>query len=295
MFLVSFISGRHYISFFKIYKYICFESVLEDSGFNTINSLVVQNPFNIKSFKDDKISVLDIRAMDKNNNVYNIEIQSSGNRHFRNRSLYYWSKLYSSEIKEADDYRKLNPVICINILDFNLFTESDKIHNCFLLREKDRGFALTNHQVIHFIELSKTQNDSISGHLDQWIVYLQYEGRTDKPSVDIVEKVVAMNPDIKSTHKRYVKFSNSEELREVYEARIKYQRDVSTMIEGSREEGREEGIQTTLIRLINQKFELTDSEKDLIFTVKDSAIINEALDIILSAQNKEDVLILFRK
>ena len=109
--------------------------------------------------------------MDTNNNIYNIEIQSSGNKHFRNRSLYYWSRLYSSEIKEADDYRKLNPVICINILDYNLFTESDKIHNCFLLREKDRGFVLTNHQVIHFIELPKLQNHSISGHLDQWMLF----------------------------------------------------------------------------------------------------------------------------
>ena len=115
-------------------------AVLEDSGFEPISSVTIQNPFNIKSFIKDKVSVLDIRAKDSRGQVFNIEIQSTGESHFKNRSLYYWSRVYSAEIKESEIYSELNPVICINILNFHLFPDTDKIHTCFMLREKDERF-----------------------------------------------------------------------------------------------------------------------------------------------------------
>ena len=52
-----------------------------------------------------------------------MEIQSIGSREFIQRSLYYWSKLYASQLKEGHEYKKLNPVICINLLDFILFPD----------------------------------------------------------------------------------------------------------------------------------------------------------------------------
>ncbi|MBN1648185.1 MAG: PD-(D/E)XK nuclease family transposase [Spirochaetales bacterium] len=50
-------------------------SVLKDSGHSAIKSARIENPFNIKEFKDDKESVIDIRAKDETGRIYNIEIQ----------------------------------------------------------------------------------------------------------------------------------------------------------------------------------------------------------------------------
>ena len=39
------------------------------------------------------------------------------------RSLFYWAKIYYSQLKKGQKYRELCPVIAINILDFNLFKD----------------------------------------------------------------------------------------------------------------------------------------------------------------------------
>jgi len=110
-------------------------AVLTDSDFPTITKVIQKNPFNYQEFADDKLSVLDIEVEDENHKLYNIEVQSSGNTHFRNRSLYYWAKLYTSQSKEGDPYYNLLPAIGINILDFTLFSELSGYHNFFVIAE----------------------------------------------------------------------------------------------------------------------------------------------------------------
>ena len=96
-------------------------SVLLDADFDVVKEAKVKNPFNIKSFKFDKSTVLDVKAVDENNRVYNIEVQIIGNEIFANRSLYYWAKLYSGQLRSSKKFDTLKPVICINLLGFNLF------------------------------------------------------------------------------------------------------------------------------------------------------------------------------
>ena len=129
-------------------------SVLEDAEFDKIVSVEIKNPFNLKAFVDDKESILDVKAIDENKRQYNVEIQTSGTEHFKNRSLYYWSKLYSSQLDGGAKYVDLNPAICINILDFKLFNEIEYLHTCFLLREQHAPeYILTDHLIIHFLEI----------------------------------------------------------------------------------------------------------------------------------------------
>lgn len=47
-------------------------AVLEDSGFTKIVKIVLENPFNIKSFVTDKESILDIKACDETGRWYDI-------------------------------------------------------------------------------------------------------------------------------------------------------------------------------------------------------------------------------
>ena len=158
-------------------------SVLLNSGFPKVVEIEITNPFNLKTFIYDKESILDIKVIDENKRQFNVEVQSTGNEIFSARALYYWSKLYSSQIKESQKYNELKATISINILNFNLINDKDKYHSTFMLMEKNNPeLVLTDHIIIHFLELQKL-NFNITkeqNKLLKWLNYLKGEGKGDK-------------------------------------------------------------------------------------------------------------------
>ena len=79
-----------------------------------------ESPILEKDLYDDKVGILDIRARLDNKRICNIEMQVIKYNNIEERILYYWSKLYAGEIKEGEDYKKLNKTIIILIADFIL-------------------------------------------------------------------------------------------------------------------------------------------------------------------------------
>ena len=71
-----------------------------DSGFPALRYLDIDNPFNIKSTKRDKMSVIDVRAVDENGYRYNVEVQALLHPAFAERTLYYWARAYSGQLGE---------------------------------------------------------------------------------------------------------------------------------------------------------------------------------------------------
>src|SRR6056297_470521 len=57
-------------------------AVEKDSGFPEIEEVSIENPFNEKTFTDDKLSIIDVRARDKEGKWYNIEIQLQSQKNF---------------------------------------------------------------------------------------------------------------------------------------------------------------------------------------------------------------------
>ena len=64
-------------------------AVLTDADFKPIVSVEVKNPFSLKKFVADKMSILDVKAVDSTGNIYDIEIQQAGSSSYKNRALYY--------------------------------------------------------------------------------------------------------------------------------------------------------------------------------------------------------------
>jgi len=119
---------------------------------------------------------------------------ATGGTHYRNRALYYWSKLYASQIKESVDYETLLPTIGINILDFILFPELPGYHNFFVITEGNkREYTLTDHLVIHFLEIPKIKGQGISSKITNWLLYLKSEGQ-DK---DMLKILLESDEDLK--------------------------------------------------------------------------------------------------
>ena len=67
-----------------------------------LTQVTLLNPFNERSFSKDKLSVLDIQAMDALGRYYNIEMQITDEVCYSQRVLYYWSKLYSGQLKKGE-------------------------------------------------------------------------------------------------------------------------------------------------------------------------------------------------
>ena len=67
-------------------------AVLINKGFKMLKNLKILNPYNLKDNTFLKESILDVKAITKDNKVVIIEIQLFGNKYFLNRIIYYIAK-----------------------------------------------------------------------------------------------------------------------------------------------------------------------------------------------------------
>ena len=115
----------------------------------------IKNPYNAQSFRTDKLSILDIKALSKNNKWYNIEMQIMNQDYYDAHALYYWSRVYTNQLVSGINYSNLQKTISINFLNFNCLSEVD-YHNTYKLKNiKNNNDYGVDHLEIHFIELKK--------------------------------------------------------------------------------------------------------------------------------------------
>src|SRR5690349_14335059 len=74
-----------------------------------IKSVQILNPITEPVVLDDKLSILDIRARDETGQYFNIEMQMVPHPCLRGRFLYYWAKIYGSQLQRGDEYEELRP------------------------------------------------------------------------------------------------------------------------------------------------------------------------------------------
>ena len=139
-----------------------------------IQNIIVENPNLLPYVYGGKQSQLDLKLSVDTQKV-NVEIQLFNKGHFPERSLYYWSKLYADELKSGEDYSKLKRTICINILDFDLFTKCESPYSKFMLLEEKRHDLLTDSSWDDLImsiqtkELDASEKESLEWLCRRWI------------------------------------------------------------------------------------------------------------------------------
>ncbi len=210
-----------------------------------ITAVELKNTDINKNYIEDKFSRLDVKATTSNNEIINIEIQLKNEYNMIKRSLYYWSKLYSDQLTEGEDYSALKRTICINILNFK-YLKTRKFHSGYRLKEIYSNEELTNVVEIHFIEIPKLEDGTDEKDmLANWIEFLK------DPESETVRSLEMSIEEIRQAKDELVKMSNDDAQRELYEMRAKTLRDeVSALnnaerkgIKKGREEGRKQGIQ----------------------------------------------------
>ena len=230
------------------------------SNEDQVVDLTLLNPYNPQNFYRDKLSVLDIKAKGIDGKRFNIEIQISDEADYDKRALYYWAKLYTEQLRVAEDYSLLSKAIGIHILNFVSIPDAAKYHNVFHITEKDSGLLYFKDLELHTIELKKFTDNSneelsdiivkVKNSLDVWLAFLT---RNDLLRTDNLPKILD-NPELKKAINvlEVMNFTDAE--REAYEEHLKWLRIEANTLkkygEKARAEGREEGREEGKAELI---------------------------------------------
>jgi predicted transposase/invertase (TIGR01784 family) len=213
-----------------------------------VSDITLLNPYNPKNFRQDKLSILDVKATNQDGKRFNIEIQISDEADYDKRALYYWAKLYTEQLKVAQDYSALSKAIGIHILNFTSIPQAQNYHNVFHITEKENGFNYFKDLELHTIELNKFTNDSSEelkdivaktrNALDMWVAFLT---RYDLLKADRLPKELD-DENLKKALHVLDALNFSEEERELYEDHLKWLRIEANTLKKTAEKAKEEGI-----------------------------------------------------
>lgn len=154
---------------------------------------------------DGKFSRLDLnlKVADK---LINVEIQLRGNNDYLDRTLFYWAKLYASELKSGEAYDKLKKTICVNIINFNMFDAND-YHTEIVTSIKDTGEIFSDKFSIHFFELRKVgKKVNPNNRRELWMQFLNASSEEEfevlkQTNVPIMNKAVNLIYDMSEDSK----------------------------------------------------------------------------------------------
>ena len=219
-----------------------------------ITEVEIKNTDLNKGYIEDKFSRLDVKATTSNNEIINIEIQLKNEYNMIKRSLYYWSKLYSEQLNEGEDYSLLKRTICINILNFK-YLKTRMFHSVYRMKEIHTNEELSDIQEIHFIEIPKLEDGS--DEKDMLVAWIEFLKNPESEKVRSLEMSVN---EIREAKDELIKMSNDDTQRELYEMRAKTLRDkISALNEAERKgikKGREEGEKNKAIEIAKSLIDL---------------------------------------
>lgn len=191
-----------------------------------------------KNFADDKIGILDVRVLLKSGVQIDMEIQVKLFELWRERSLFYWSKMFISQIHEGEDYGALNKCIHVGILDFELFPEDQEYYSCFHLWEDNRHKMYSDKIEMHILELPKlAMYEHPQTELLRWARFLNAEKKEE------LEMIAKEDEYISKAYERLVNMSADEKKRMEYEAREKAIRDHNWLMKTNLQRGIERGME----------------------------------------------------
>jgi len=191
----------------------------------------------------DKTGVLDVKLRLKNNTIIDIEIQNRWNSEFVQRTIFYWAKMYTENLKASEVYTKLPKCITINIVGKG-FDLNSLIHSEYNVVEKHINDRLSDELEIHFLNLAKvkeqdenTESDEKKKKLYNWLKFIETDdGEVRKMLAESSEMMAKANATIE-----VMEMSPKEKW--LYENRMKYEHDKASWKHVGYQEGIEQGIE----------------------------------------------------
>lgn len=206
----------------------------------------------------DKLGILDVHVILNGEIQIDMEIQVAQFLFWRERSLFYLSKMYSDVILAGEGYQVLGKCIHVGILDFILFEEDEEYYSCFHLWEDKRRRIYSDKLEIHIVELPKlAEREYPETALLKWARFFNAEKKEE------FEMVAKTDPHIQKAYDQLLYMSGNEEKRLLYEARQKAINDYNTQMYSNWHDGYSEGEEKKLIELICKKMKKNCSAEEI--------------------------------
>lgn len=198
------------------------------------------NPFQGKTYDEDKYSVLDILAVDEDGRRLNIEMQSSVTTELPQRLTYYASRSYVNQLKVGALYTSLRSSLVICVLSRPLFRSLPELHLDFRLREKS-GVILTDDLQIHLLQLTNLaiirDNLASATPMERWAFFLRY---ADKLTYEEICELFP-EPEFAEAAGVLEVINQTPEQNHLYSSRLKFLLDEASRLDSTRTEALKEG------------------------------------------------------
>jgi predicted transposase/invertase (TIGR01784 family) len=199
---------------------------------------IIDNTKLEKKMKEDKLGILDIKAILSNGTKVNIEMQMVNKHDIVERTLFYWAKLYVEGVKEGENYKDLPKTITINILNYNFLPDNEYHLISHLYYDKVRETMLTDKLEVHFIDLAKFRHTitNVGDDLTAWLSFI------DGSREEMVHMAKDNVEAIEQAHKLLEILEEDKDALRVYELRQKYLMDSASEKATALAEGHAEGL-----------------------------------------------------
>jgi predicted transposase/invertase (TIGR01784 family) len=232
----------------------------------------ILNPYNDKEFLSDKLSIVDVKARDSHDRLYQIEIQLTSYGHLPARIIYNWADIYSQQLKSGQDYLQLRPTYSIWLLAENLISDDNETVHHYKMRD-EQGNTLTQHGGIWLLELKKFKANHIETEDQRWLKFFREgEQLNDEALPDWM-----ITREMKQAMSTLSTFSEKDQHYYQYQARQEYLREQRT-IQHELEQARRGLLQA------NQREDAAKRREELALQEKQSAQKREE-----AAQKREEL------
>ncbi len=178
-----------------------FLNAILDFGERRIVDLTIVDPYQIPLLEGMKDSFVDVKAILSNSKTVIIEMQVLNVEGFEKRVLYNAAKAYSTQLKKAEAFDSLEPIIALTITDFVMFKDLPNVMSYWHVREKEHFIKYSDDIELIFIELPKftKAETELATIADKWIYFIKHAGELDFIPMSFQESTLLEAFDIANT------------------------------------------------------------------------------------------------
>ena len=169
----------------------------------------------------------------------NIEMQLKNNNNMEERTTIYASKKITEQMVKGKQYKDLNKVIIISILDYNLINLPEYITKTVRVADKHREYEINNKVEFYYIELKKfrEENPDMKEPINQWLSFIDME------KGDRLEMAKKENKEIEEAVEEYETLTGDALVKRLAEIRLMSELEENSALETAKNEGIEIGIE----------------------------------------------------
>ena len=234
-----------------------------------------QNVILRRKREDDKLGILDIIAKINKKEYCNIEMQLVNTGEIKERMLYYWSRIFSKQLKKNQDYKELEKTIVILIANFNI-EGLEELKCCTewkIIDDETRKVILTDKFELCIIEMPKVKETEEQEELMDWLCFLE------NPKSERIKEKMEENEELKEAVEKLEGMSEDEYMQRIADLREKaildYNSGMSFSLRKGIEQGREEGKKEA--NLENAK-KMLEEKASIEFIMKVTGLTKEEIE-----------------